>query len=111
MLLGGGAGAINLTQGYPQSFPTGIVIDSMYVYWTNNGDGTVKRMPLGGAVMPTPVASSQASPSLMAIDATNAYWTEGGTGKVWTAPLSGTGTATSGRGMRCEAVDGRSLVV
>jgi hypothetical protein len=78
MSLGGG-GAINLTLSYPQNFPEGITIDSTYVYWANNGDGTIKRMPLGGAVPPTTVASSQTSPTFMASDATNVYWTNDNT--------------------------------
>jgi hypothetical protein len=74
-----GGGAINLTQGYNQNFPEGITVDSTYVYWTNTGDNTVKRMPLGGAAAPVTVASSQQNPTFMAIDATNVYWTNDNT--------------------------------
>lgn len=77
-LSGGSASVTNLTQGYPQSYPYGVAVDSTYVYWTN-GDGSVMRMPLGGAVKPTQVASGQANPWMMAIDATNLYWTNNGT--------------------------------
>jgi hypothetical protein len=71
----GGGGAVDLTLNYHQNEPFGIVVDSASVYWADFQGGTVMKMPLGGNVAPTTIASGQAYPSWMAIDSTNLYWT------------------------------------
>src|SRR5262249_26301778 len=59
------------------------------IYWTTFNGGTVMRMPLGGQVAPTTIASGQTYPSALAIDATNLYWTNNGLpGAVMKANLS-----------------------
>jgi hypothetical protein len=90
-----GSGPINITPNYPQNYPTGIVIDNSYVYWTNVVGGTVMRMPLGGQVAPTTLASGQSSPGAMAIDGSNLYWSnQYSPGTVMRAPLSNPTAAT-----------------
>jgi hypothetical protein len=44
LLPGDGAAPIVVASG--QSGPTGIAVGGGYVYWTNNGDGTVRRAPI-----------------------------------------------------------------
>jgi DNA-binding beta-propeller fold protein YncE len=64
-----------------QSYPNGITVDEAFVYWTNRGDGTVWKLPLGAAPgdAPTQVASGQVAPGPIATDATHVYWANEGT--------------------------------
>lgn len=55
--------------------PSALAIDSTNVYWTNEGDGTVNRIPIGGGTL-TVMASSQGTPAAIAVDGTNVYWTD-----------------------------------
>jgi sugar lactone lactonase YvrE len=56
-----------------QSTPNGIALDTASVYWTNSGDGTVMKVPLGGGT-PATLASGQSSAGSIAVDATSVYW-------------------------------------
>ncbi len=57
-----------------QALPQAIAVDATGVYWTNRGDGTVMKLPAGGAI-PTTLASCQDEPMRIALDATSVYWT------------------------------------
>jgi hypothetical protein len=53
--------------------PDGIAIDEAFVYWVENGSGSVKRVSIcGGAV--TTLATGQSAPTAIAVDATSVYW-------------------------------------
>jgi hypothetical protein len=70
-----GLGATIMTQNYPQNYPYRTAVDAQNVYWTNSKGGTVMRIPLGGNVTPTQIASGQISPAAIAVDSTYVYWT------------------------------------
>jgi hypothetical protein len=68
------------------SFPTGIVTDGSYVYFTTTGatanGGSIMRVSVDGTNLAT-LASGQASPWTLDIDANNVYWaTYSGAGPV-----------------------------
>jgi len=46
------------------------------VYWVNEGDGTVRAVPLGGGA-PVELAKEATSPHILAIDASCLFWTNG----------------------------------
>lgn len=60
-----------------QSNPCGIAVDPSNVYWTNLGNGTVMKVPLGGGT-PIVLASGQDGPRRIAVDSTSVYWTNSG---------------------------------
>ena len=64
-----------------QAYPNGLAVDATHVYWTNRGDGTVKRMPKGGAPgePPTVIATGQVAPGPIVVDETHVYWANEGT--------------------------------
>ncbi len=49
-----------------QGLPRALAVDDAYLYWTNEGDGTIMKMPTGGGT-PVTLASGQASPFDIAI--------------------------------------------
>src|SRR5262245_36909397 len=53
-----------------------VAADATHVYWTNYGDGTVRRMPLGGGAS-TLVATGQLRPAGIAVDRDFVYWANG----------------------------------
>jgi hypothetical protein len=57
-----------------QASPSGVAVDDGAVYWTNTGDGTVRKAPLGGGPIVT-LASALASPRSVTIAGANAYFT------------------------------------
>jgi hypothetical protein len=75
---------IALSGGTPRTLasnqgPVGIAVDATSVYWTDwtdSGEGTVMKVPIGGGD-PTTLASGQSSPSCLAVDETSVYWTAG----------------------------------
>jgi sugar lactone lactonase YvrE len=69
-------------------------MDATSVYWTNSneGSGTVMKVPTGGGT-PTTLASGQSYPNGIAVDATSVYWTNFG-GTVMKVPTGG-GTPTT----------------
>ena len=71
-----------------QAFPNGIAVDGTSLYWTNNNDGTIRKMALGGGV-PVTLATGQASPWAIAVDGTNVYWTNLGDGTIRKVALGG----------------------
>jgi hypothetical protein len=81
-----------------QITPTGIAIDSSYVYWANRDAGTIVKCPRNGcgSSKPTVIGSAVGAPLGVTVDATNVYWinavvTVNGvpTGRIFKCPLSG----------------------
>jgi sugar lactone lactonase YvrE len=75
--LGGGTSVV-LASGLSQ--PNGIAVDASFVYFTCDGDRTVRKVPIGGGA-PVVLATAQGAPSGIALDDTAVYWTSqsGGT--------------------------------
>ncbi len=71
-----------------QAAPWGIAVDATSVYWTNSGDGTVMKAPIGGGT-PSLLSSGGATPMPIALDTTNLYWGDAGRGVVMKVPLGG----------------------
>jgi hypothetical protein len=77
-----------------QNTPAGIAVDGTSVYWTNYGDGTVRKVGLTGGT-PVTLASVGGEPSGIVVDATSVYWTnysiggQQGTGAVMKVGLDG----------------------
>jgi hypothetical protein len=69
----------------------GFAIDSLNVYWTDDGAGTVMQKPLAGGNAIT-LSSGQPLVFAIAVDAQNVYWIDYGGGKLMKAPIGG-GTA------------------
>ncbi len=64
-----------------QANPAGIAVGGDYVYWTNVGDGTVRRVPREGGTVST-IASGQKRPTAIAAAADLVAWTSSGDGAV-----------------------------
>lgn len=76
-----------------QNIPADLAIGADSLYWVNNPDGTIMKVPLAGGV-PVTLASGQLHPQGVATDATHVYWTAGGDlmdgpGSVMKLPLAG----------------------
>lgn len=76
-----------------QSFPLGIAVDGDMVYWTNRGDGTVRRMPRAGGAQPLEGAKNQHKPGALTLDEGVLYWVNEGeldnaTGSVMSLPTA-----------------------
>ena len=70
----GGAGCCNPSVGDRRR-----CVDAASVCWTSLGDGTVRKVPLGGGT-PVTIASGQLCPQAIAVDGTSVYWTTLGEG-------------------------------
>jgi hypothetical protein len=57
-----------------QDEPADLATDGAYLYWTNAGDGTIRRMALPVGQTET-VATDQNAPNSIAVDETYVYWT------------------------------------
>jgi hypothetical protein len=93
------------------NLPSGIAVDSTWVYWANYGDGRVMKVAIAGGT-PVTVASGQRTPYGVAVDSTYVYWTNFGVGMVMKAPISGGTpmTLASGQGSPFQlAVDSNSV--
>lgn len=71
--------------------PTGVAVDSSYVYWSTVG-GDIKRAPLSGGTATT-LVSNQVNPAGVAVDLDNVYWANSGdpngtNGTLNSAPLA-----------------------
>jgi hypothetical protein len=70
-----------------QPEPTAIVVDSANVYWTNLGDGSIRRCAIDGcSSQPTIVASSQGTPESIADDKDAIYWADSTNGRIVRLP-------------------------
>ncbi len=56
-----------------QGFPRGIAVDASHVYWADQDNGFIFRVPLDGGSIDT-VASDQFAPFDVVVDATSVYW-------------------------------------
>ncbi len=65
----------------PGDNPRAIAVDGNYAYWTNDGDGTVARVPVGGGAVTT-LATGQTQPWGIALDDKFVYWCAKGAGLV-----------------------------
>lgn len=71
-----------------QADPRGVAVDGTHVYWTNQGDGRVQRVPQGGGEAER-FADGEAAPLGIAVDATHVYWVNRTNGQVRRAALAG----------------------
>jgi len=105
---GGGASLLVASQPFDMSH---FAIDATSAYYTNWGDGTVAKVPLGGG-SPTVLVEGQDTPSVITVDATSVYWGNSDTGAVMKAPIGGgtaTLLATGPVGIRSITVDASSV--
>ncbi len=65
-----------------QPYPSGVVTDSTYVYWADQGDsdddGFIMKTPIAGGALST-LAKNQINSSQLAVDSSNVYWVNAGT--------------------------------
>jgi hypothetical protein len=85
-----------------QSFPVGIAMNDDTVYWTNRGDGTVRKMPRAGGT-PIQGAKNQYKPGSLTLNAGVLYWVNEGdpdhpTGSVMSLSTTSSSWAETGQG-------------
>jgi hypothetical protein len=71
-----------------QATPSWLVTDATHVYWTNVGDRTVMKVPIGGGT-PELIAHVAGDPGAIAVDRDNVYWIAQGDEYVMSAPITG----------------------
>ena len=64
----------------------GIIVRNGTVYWTNDGNGKVVKVPAGGGRLV--VLASGTNPTGIAVDDSNVYWTDAA-GTVQRVPIEG----------------------
>jgi hypothetical protein len=74
-----GTGQIVLSPG--ENLARSIAVDGTFAYWTNEGDGTLKRVPVGGGTVTT-LATGQIQPFGIALDDKFVYWAAKGAGLI-----------------------------
>jgi formylglycine-generating enzyme required for sulfatase activity len=89
-----------------QSGPLGVAMDADTVYWTNRGDGTVRKMPRAGGVAPTTAAHGQHNPGAISLHEGVLYWVNEGdldkaTGSIMSLSAETSGAANPCAGMTC----------
>jgi hypothetical protein len=82
----------------PTKVAFGVALDATNVYWADAGDGTVRKVPIGGGAVKV-LASGLSGPTNLAVDATTVYVTTGtqggnGDGSIVKFPIEG-GNATT----------------
>ena len=82
----GGGGSDVVVLAADQDHPWGVAIDDTHVYFTCQGDGTVKRVPKDGGAVET-LASGLTYPRAIGVDDQEVFWGDGG--RVHRAPLAG----------------------
>ncbi len=76
-----GASSTVLVSDQPE--PAAIVVDNANVYWTNLGDGSIRRCAINGcSSVPSIVASSQGTPESIADDNDAIYWADTTNGRI-----------------------------
>jgi hypothetical protein len=83
--------------------PFGVAVDADYIYWTNQGDGTIGRASLNGSsvnqsfISPAPEDEAEEeeisgeSRYGIAVDATHIYWANDSSAEIGRANLNGSG--------------------
>ena len=59
---------------YESGTAAGVAVDETYVYWTDNEDGYVCKMPLGGGDVTTLAIGVGSWPLTVAVDDAYVYW-------------------------------------
>ncbi len=75
------------------SQPEDVAIDASYVYWTDIGDGSVRRVAKGGGAS-TAIATGQSRPRRLALDDTYVYWSNELGGAIMRAPKDASAAPT-----------------
>jgi hypothetical protein len=94
-----------------QVVPASVATDGTHVYWVNDGDGAVRKVPIGGGAVTT-LATGPQGPISVAVDGTNVYWVNWENGTVNEVPVGGgsvTTLATGQENPRSVAVDGANV--
>jgi hypothetical protein len=65
-----------------------IAVDTANVYLAG-GDGTVKKVPIGGGTPTTLASGGSGGPAYVAVDSASVYWTDPGTSPCQDCPLAG----------------------
>jgi hypothetical protein len=80
----GGAGASDAgPEQLAIAAPSGIQVDTSFVYWTNTGDGNVRKIPVGGPTSLVIASHPNSAPKAITLDQSNVYWAEQGNGSIW----------------------------
>jgi hypothetical protein len=73
------------------SAATDLAVDATHVYWTDQVDNTIQRIPLGGGPVES-LVTDQMQAHHIALDATSIYWLSNGVnGGVWKSGRDGSG--------------------
>jgi hypothetical protein len=95
-ITGNGCAASTLVTGIT---PSGLGLDSTYVYFSDSGANKIKRIPIGGGTVTDLTASvtlpaAPDAPGHLVVDSRNIYWVTG-TGNLWAIGKDGTSTNVS----------------
>ena len=71
------------------SAPQDLEVSSSHVYWTNYGNGEIRRVVLAGGMASEVVANGQSSPFGLALDTTHIYWSTEQGGEIKRQPIAG----------------------
>lgn len=77
-----------------QSTPFDIAVDANFVYWSNFGDGTIRKVPIGGGAVTQVATAGQMGTRGIAVDSANLYYAHSTLGSISQVPLAGGPTLT-----------------